>query len=516
MRILTFLYSLFKIQLFSPLGLWRLLMAIYKYGSNIMILLKLAERYGDKIAIVDDEETLTYKELLTQAEKLSLVFQKRYGLKNGHKVGFLCKNHASFIRGLFAAAQTGADIYLLNTELSKQQLHDLINKHTFDLLIYDRELERNVVLSQGFKQGLLSYHPALPAINNLIISETIDNQKQKRASMSNIILLTGGTTGNAKTVAHKPSLFTFLPPFLALLSRLQLQRYQTVYIATPIYHGYGIAVLLLFFALGKKAVISKDFRADKACQIVKEHQIEVITVVPLMIHKMLLSNPMALTSLKCIASGSAPLSPMLVKEVAERLGAVLYNLYGTSEAGLNIIATPEDLSYSPYTLGKRIKGVRINVLDHHKRKVPALEVGQLCIKNAWSMNNKQVLWLETGDLGYYDKKGYFYLCGRTDDMIISGGVNVYPYEVEIILSQHPSVEDVAVIGVEDEAFGQRLKAFVSVKPNSLINKENLLQWLRPQVARFQVPKDVVFVNQLPYTPLGKLDKVKLRNREKGT
>ncbi|MDF2650833.1 MAG: acyl-CoA synthetase (AMP-forming)/AMP-acid ligase, partial [Paenibacillus sp.] len=207
--------------------------------------------------------------------------------------------------------------------------------------------------------------------------------------------------------------------------------------------------------------------------------------------------------------GGAELNPKLVKETLSQLGQVLFNLYGTSEAGLNVIATPQDLTYSAQTIGRKIKGVRLKIVDDLKKEVQIGQVGQFCIKNSWSMRNGANSWIETGDLGYCDELGYYFLCGRADSMIVSAGENVYPLEVEQVLLTHPQVEDAAVIGVPDEHFGQRLKAFVLLAPHADLTNEELMEWLRVRLARFQLPKEILFVDQLPYTSLGKLDKKQL-------
>ena len=511
MKIFKLIYVLYKIRLLTPLGLYKLIDSIHKYGINIMTLLYFAERtYGNKIALVDEHETIYYKQLLSQSEKLSILLKEKYHLQSGRKVGFLCKNHASLIKSVFAAARLGADVYLLNTELSGSQLNKLLARHDFDFIVYDFELTSLIEQSSYAKDKIFSYHDSLPAINNILNTSVNNKFKLQRTSSSKIVLLTGGTTGNFKEAAHKPSIFNFLSPFLALLTRLNLLNYNTAYIATPIYHGYGIAVLFLFIALGKKVVVNSGFDAKKACCLIREHNVEVVTVVPLMIHKMLKNNAEDLKSLACIASGGAELNPKLAQETLSKLGDVLYNLYGTSEAGLNMIATPQDLRYSTTTIGKKINGVRLKVLDNNKKEVEAGRIGQFCIKNKWSMRNSNNSWIETGDLGYRDHKGYCFLCGRVDDMVVSAGENVYPVEIEQVLINHPQVEAAAVIGISDEIFGYRLKAFVLPVKNAHITKEELLQWLRSRVARFQMPKDIAFVDNMPYTPLGKPDKKQLK------
>lgn len=508
--LIHFVVVLYKVGMLTPRGLYRLVSAIYHYGINLLMLVKVAAQgYGQRAAIVDDRETLSFEQLFAQSERLSILLQQKYGLASGQKVGFMCKNHASLVKAIFAASHAGSDIYLLTPEMSIGQFNELLDRYDFDLLVHDAEMTAFIEQSAYAKERVLSYHEHLPAINLLLHTSVPDKPKRQRTSASRIILLTGGTTGKAKRVAHKPSLFNYLPPFLALLTRLQLLRYQTAYIATPLYHGYGIAILLLFIALGKKIVITSRFDAAKACDLIQQHKVEVVTVVPIMLDKMLKQQVNSLKSLRCIASGGAELNPKLVAEVFSKVGDVLYNLYGTSEAGLNMIATPHDMKYSANTIGQKIKGVSVHVLGPNKQKCGPGEIGEFCMKNSWSMRMKHRSWIETGDLGYRDEHGYYFLCGRTDDRIVSAGVNVYPIELEQLLIQHPAVQDVAVVGIRDEMFGQRLKAVVQLHPQADLTKELLLEWLRPRAARYQLPKEIVFVEQIAYTPVGKRDKKQL-------
>jgi fatty-acyl-CoA synthase len=511
MKIFTLMYVLHKIQLLSPSSLYRLMVAVFKNGMNLMTLLQFANmKYGDHIALVDDDETITYQQLFKQSKKLANCLKEKYNLQNGQKVGFLCKNHAELVKAIFAVSRLGADVYLLNAETSTSQFNHLVHRHRFDLVIYDSELNDLIEQSDYTNDRIYTYHDQLPAINNLQYSDVNEEQRLKRSSTSKLVLQTSGTTGTSKDAAHKPSLFNFLHPFMAFIQRLKILNYKTAYIATPIYHGYGIAVLLLFIPLGKKAVISRGFDAKKACKIIREHHVEVVTVVPLMLQKMLRTNPEDLKSLSCIASGGARLPIKLIEQSFNELGNVLYNLYGTSEAGLTFIATPEDLMNAPTTLGKKINRLQIMVLDDDLIEMENGKVGQLCIKNDWSIVNRNNTWIKTGDLGYRDENGYYFLCGRTDDMVVSGGENVYPIEVEQVLIKHPLIEDVAIIGVTDNQFGQRLKAFVLPVKNANLTEKELLDWLRTRVARFQLPKEIKFVDNMPYTTLGKLDKKQLK------
>ncbi|OAB40674.1 AMP-dependent synthetase [Paenibacillus macquariensis subsp. defensor] len=505
------LYVLYTIRLLSPLALFRLAATMYTNGINLLTLLHFsAKTYGDRVALVDEQETLTYNQLFAQSEELSVSLSERYHLGSGKKVGLICQNHASLIKVIFAVSATGADVYLLNTEMSDIQLNDILEHHHFDLLVIDEERIHSREKTTSHTEAILmSYHHTRPAINNLTPVIYSSRQKQ-RNSTGKLVLLTGGTTGRAKEAAHKPSLFNYLDPFYDFLIRLKILQYDTAYIATPIYHGYGVAVLLLFGALGKKVIVRRGFNAEIACGLIRLYQVEVVTVVPLMLHKMLKTNVSDLKSLTCIASGGAELSPKLTQETLNQLGEVLYNLYGTSETGLNMIATPQDLAHSVCTIGRKIKGVDLKILDEYKNEVKLGKVGQFCIKNRLSMRNGAHTWIETGDLGYQDEKGYYYLRGRVDSMIVSAGENVYPLEVEQMLLTHPQVEDAGVIGVSDEHFGQRLKAYVLLQPDAQIKTDELIEWLRPRLARFQLPKEIVLVDDLPYTSLGKLNRKLLK------
>lgn len=510
MKIFRLLYVLYHINCLAPIALFYLITSFLKCGVNLMTLLNFAEkRYSNKLFLVDDNESLTYKELLESSMKLAIALKEKMGIDRGTKVAILCKNHASLLKSIFAVSRLGADLYFINTEISNTKFNRIIHQHQFHLLIYDSELSSIVNQSDFLNRKVLSYHNELPAVNNHLLDNQHRNDKLTRTSGGKVVLHTSGTTGEAKEITHKPSLFNYLNPFIAFIQKLKILKYNKAYIANPIYHGYGIAIMLLLLPLGKQVILRRKFDAQSACALIKKHQIEVVTVVPTMLQRMLDTNKDDLESLRCIASGGAVLPSRLVENTSNLLGNVLYNLYGTTEAGLNFIATPEDLIYSPLTVGRKIAGMNLKVLDSQMSEVRQGNVGQFCIKNDWSMSNKKTSWIQTGDLGYVDEHGLYYLCGRIDDMIISGGVNVYPIEVEQMLMNHPSILDVAVIGVEDEQFGQRLKAFVVLKKGSSLTEQETCQWLRSKVSRFQLPREIVFVNNLFYNSLGKLDRKQL-------
>lgn len=514
MGIVVLLQVMRKLKLLSPAGIARLLSAIRHYGVNAMALLGIAERtYGDALALDDGREALSYTQLLAMSEQLALYLQDACKLGSGMKAGILCKNHASMAKAIFAVSQTGADLILLNAEMGAGQFARVQQEQQFDCLIYDEEVGSYLEQASYNNYQLLSYHNHLPAINTLYQQGKGKEgplPKLPRRSTGRLLLLTGGTTGKAKQVPHKPSLFEYLNPFATLLDKLGLMERRSVYIATPMYHGYGIAILLLCAAIGKPAYIRPGFDAAQACALIREQQIDMVSVVPLMIARMLAVDPGSLRSLGAIAAGGAELGPKLAADVRAQLGNVLYNLYGTSETGLNLVATPMDLQAAGATVGKPVKGLHIRVMDRHLQPAKAGEVGQISVYKRGSLLRGGASWVGTGDLGYQGDGGYYYLCGRVDDRVVSGGENVYPLEVEQVLLQHPLIADAAVTGVPDEQFGQRLRAYVQLAPHGRLTEDELLAWLRPRLARYQMPREIVWLAQIPYTALGKRDKKQLQ------
>ena len=494
MGIFRLIKALSKSGLLSIESVTELSRAIRQQGVNVMALLHFAvKKYGERTAIIHSEKELTYGELFTQSMQLAHYFSQQHDIKPNMRIGIHCRNDVALVKVIFALSRLGAKVYFLNTEMGNEQCQQVVQKHQFDLFIYDDSLKSGGIR----KQALCIYDIPLHPINDAVT-------KLEKTSTSNFILLTSGTTGIPKEVVHKPSLFRYLPPVIGLVEQLRLLEYKSGYIATPLYHGYGLAILFLLLALGKKVILTDSFNAKQACSLIAKHEVEIVTVVPLMIHKMLAENLKSQQSLRCIASGGAMLSPHLVNEVTANVGEVLYNLYGTSETGLNLIATPSDLAYAPHTIGRGIKGIDLKIVEANEQGI-----GQLWVKSKAGMVNPHHNWLPTGDLAYQDNNGYYFLAGRQDDLVVSAGENVYPVQLENTLLAHPFIEDVAVIGVHDEQFGQRLQAFVQLKAGKTITQDSIVHWLKTKVARYEMPKHIIFLNSIPYTNLGKKDKKQL-------
>jgi acyl-CoA synthetase (AMP-forming)/AMP-acid ligase II len=506
---LALIKKMYRAQLLTVPGVCRLLEAVLTTGVNLMALLRVAAKlHPGHTAVTDEEERLSYAELWRQAETVAGALHTHYGVQPQQKVAIACRNHAAAVKATFASSRLGAHVFLVNPEMSADQLLALEERLRFDFYVYDEPLAP-VFADPGLsKKSLPSYHPTANSIDRLASQQQPRKVRLRKVKTGNLVVMTGGTTGQPKAASRKPSILDFLPPFVALLTQVNLDNYRTVYVATPIYHGFGLAAVFMGVILGAEMYFTRRFDAARACALIAAHHIEVVTLVPLMLQRMLKQDAGSLSSLRCIITGGAMLSPALARESLVQLGPTLFNLYGTSEGGFAIMATPEVLSKKPESIGKPVRGVCTRILNEADQEVGEKAVGRLCIRSSWTTSQKD--WIETGDLACRDAEGDIFLCGRVDDMIVSGGENVYPIELENVLLQHSDVTAVAVIGIADVEFGQRLKAVVATKKGSTLDKEALFDWLKPRVARYQMPAVVEFRDELPYTPLGKLDKKALR------
>ncbi|MFM7169029.1 MAG: AMP-binding protein [Planctomycetaceae bacterium] len=498
-----------RMRLLTFRGLFCLFRSIWRTGVTPLTLLKFAAGlHPESTALVDDRESVTYRDLLEQSENLAVVLQNRYGLRPGSKIALAVTNHAVAVRAIFACSGLGLHVYLVNAETRPDQLRALDAAFGFKFYIYEQPLAEYFSAAALAGKAIPCYQLNGVSVDELSREGRQDKQIVGRRYSGSIVVLTGGTTGVPKAAGRKPSILNFMPPFLALLTQLQLDRYQRIFIGTPIFHGFGLASLFLGVLHGAEVHLMQRFDAVQACQRIAAGRLELITVVPLMLQRLLKTQPDALGSLRCVISGGAMLSPTLARQCLDLHGPVLFNLYGTSEGGVAAIAGPSQLGLKPESIGREIRGVTVRILDSADREVSDGGVGRLCVRSSWTVSRSS--WIETGDLCRRDSDGDLHLCGRVDDMIVSGGENVYPIELERVLEQHPEVSAVAVVGVCDEEFGQRLRAFVVPSAGAALDCGRLLSWLKPRVARHQMPSGVEFLGSLPVTEVGKVNKKALK------
>lgn len=444
-----------------------------------------------RVAIVADGERLTYREYFQQAMNLARLLSSAYGLQAPQSVGILCRNHLLLALLLPALSRLGVNVRLLNTDISAEQMATLIDKK-YSLLVYDEEV----------KARCLPIELSCKAVS----AETLQSQLQQESvaktrlplltSAASISVFTGGSSGKYKEASRQTGVMQFLPPFVALIRSVGIMRYKSVLIALPFYHGFGLSAFIVSLILGKTTYLQRHFEVPAVLTTIQEEKIEVLPVVPAMLAR-IWQFPDAeknLQSLCCIISGGDRLDTSISAITLQRLGPVLYNLYGTSEAGFLMMATPEDLLQIPEEnllksslIGRPICGVKCEIRDMNEQGI-----GPLWVRTGWSMSDRKHQWQCTGDLVSRKKNGQYYHHGRADRIVVCGGENVSLDGVEQVLMAHPDVCACVVYPVEDINFGQVLHAQVELTASSELTSSALRQWLSGRLSRAEIPHQIVF------------------------
>ena len=293
--------------------------------------------------------------------------------------------------------------------------------------------------------------------------------------------------------------------------------------AAPLFHGTGLSQFLLSFALGSTVVMRRRFDPVATLLAIQENRATALVLVPTMLRRILdvgkdVLDEYDTSSLRIVFCAGSALPPELGNRATEAFGDVVHNLYGSTEVAVATVATPSDWRQAPGTVGRAPVGCRVALYDDDGRKVTAPGVvGRVFVGSVLSFEGytdgrqKEVIdgLLCSGDLGHFDDDGLLFIDGRDDDMIVSGGENVFPGEVENLLLEHDAVVEVAVVGVPDEEYGQRLAAYVVTRPGVTVDGEELKTYVKGNLARFKVPRDIVFVDDLPRNATGKLLRHKL-------
>ncbi|WP_084628292.1 AMP-binding protein [Amycolatopsis nigrescens] len=484
-----------------------------------------AVRYPGRPAIIDDQGSLSYAELDQQSTRLA------HGLRSlatdrVTRIGLLARNHRGAVQTCIAAGKTGADVVLLNTGLSAAQMRAVVEEQQINLLVVDQDLLplvaecppglRKVV---GWTEGPVDSLPDTGhrwhTLESLMAAAPgWDLPSPSRHGKT--ILLTSGTTGTPKG-ARRPDPRS-LTPIAAMLDVIPLLTGDVMLLAPPLFHILAYGHLQLGALLGHTFVLRRKFDPERTLHDLGDHKATVLVAPPVMLQRMLELPAQAAAAqrgsrLRVVCCGGSALPGRLATSFMEVFGSVLYNLYGSTEVSWATIATPRDLAAADGTAGKPPRGTRVAVLDSAGKRVGRGEVGRIFVRNGMLFDgytrpgmDKEVRrgLMSTGDMGYFDEKGRLFVVGRDDDMIISGGENVFPREVEDLLSARRDVREVAAVGVSDERYGQRLAVYVVVEPGHYLTAEDIREYVKRNLAKFSVPRDVMFLNELPRSPAGKV------------
>ena len=501
----------------------QLILAFDRYGMIGGALSTAAIRSGDRTGVVDELGKLTFAQLDERSSRLANAWRER-GLEAGEGVTILARNHRFFVDAVFAAAKSGARIILLNTDFAAPQIRDVAGREGTDLLVHDDEYAN---MLEGIDPPRGRYRawteddgpPADDTLESLI--ESADRSAPPKASTKpKIIILTSGTTGSPKGAPRSEP--RSLAPVGGLLSKVPFRAREVTELCAPMFHALGFSGMILSVALASTLVLRRKFDPAATLDSLERNRASAMVVVPVMLQRMLDLGEEAFegrdfSALKIIFVSGSALGPELAKRTMKRFGPVVYNLYGSTEIAYATIATPEDLEDEPGTVGKVVRGAVVKILDEDGNEASGGSTGRIFVGNTIQFEGytggetKEQLagLMSSGDVGHFDEKGRLFIDGRDDEMIVSGGENVFPAEVEELLASHEAIEEAAAIGVDDERFGQRLKAFVVVRDGAQLSEDEVKEYVRDNLARYKVPREIVFVDELPRNPTGKVLKREL-------
>jgi fatty-acyl-CoA synthase len=429
------------------------------------------------------------------------------------RVGCAARNGRAFVQALLAAAKVGADVVYLNTSFAGPQLADVAQRESLAVIVHEDEFDAAV----GACDGVVSIGGAELAE---IVAQRSYVPLMPTRHAGRQIILTSGTTGRPKGAQRSAS---GSASSAGGLLDVPFRARDTVLVAAPLFHAWGLAHLSIALATSSTAIVQRRFDPEATLAAIDEHRPGGLVVVPVMLQRIVALDAATLakydtSSLRYIASSGSALGAPLVRAVLEQFGPVLYNIYGSTEVALATVATPEDLRVAPSTAGRVALGSTVRILDEHGHEVPTGTTGRVFVGSGAAFEGytgggtKEVVdgLMSSGDVGHFDAAGRLFIDGRDDDMIVSGGENVFPAEVEDLLAAHPAVAEAAVVGVDDDDFGQVLAAFVVKRPGAKLTKQDVGGHVRAHLARYKVPKHVTFVDALPRTETGKVRKRDLR------
>jgi acyl-CoA synthetase (AMP-forming)/AMP-acid ligase II len=484
------------------------------------------ERYADETAIIDELGTLTFREVHERTNALANALAAD-GIECGDGVGLMCRNHRGFIDAVIACSKLGANTLFLNTAFSGPQLADVAKREKPKALIYDHEFEGLIHDASRRRTRYIAWHepedgtPSDPPLSDLIENGDRSDVSPPR-QRGKAIILTSGTTGTPKGASRSQP--RSLDPAAALLAMIPLKAREKTMIAAPMFHSWGFVHFTLGMSLSSTLVLNRKFDPEATLSLTAQHECTALIVVPVMMQRILelpddILRRYDLSNLRVVAVSGSALPGDLSDRWMDLFGENVYNLYGSTEVAWASIATPQDLRAAPGTAGRAPHGTIVKLYDEDGRPVEQGETGRIFVGNEMQFEGytggggKDVIdgLLSSGDVGHFDPAGRLFVDGRDDDMIVSGGENVFPAEVEDLLAAHEDIVEVAVFGVDDEKFGQRLKAVVVLRDGAALTDDEIKKHVKANLAGYKVPRDVEFMDELPRTSTGKVLKRELKD-----
>ena len=489
-----------------------------------------AQRCPDRPGLVDELGTLTWRQLDERINALAAALQD---LPSGQPkvVGIMCRNHRGFVEAVVAANRIGSDVVLLNTSFAGPAMADVVNREGVDAAIYDEEFTATVDRALADKPDATRIVAWTVGEHELTVEGLINDhagqQPERTGRKGKMILLTSGTTGSPKG-ANQSGGSAGIGTLKAILDRTPWRAEETIVIVAPMFHAWGFSQLIFAASMACTVVTRRKFDPEATLDLVDRHQATGLAVVPVMFDRIMdlpveIRNRYSGKSLRFAAASGSRMRPDVVTAFMDQFGDVIYNNYNATEAGMIATATPADLRAAPDTAGRPAGGTEIRILDPEFNELPTGEVGGIYVHNdtqfdgytSGTTKDFHAGFMSSGDVGYLDEAGRLFVVGRDDEMIVSGGENVYPIEVEKTLAAHPEVAEAAVIGVADEQYGQRLAAFVVLEPGSSATTDTLKEHVRENLANYKVPREVSVLDELPRGSTGKILRAELQSKVTG-
>jgi acyl-CoA synthetase (AMP-forming)/AMP-acid ligase II len=517
-------------RLEPPLNYAAMAADIWNWGEFGMLPSLNARRTPNRAALIDDDGPLTYKELDEAAHAVAHGLLAK-GVRGGDGVAVLARNHRWFVIANFGCARAGARIILLNSEFSGPQIKEVAEREGAKLIIYDDEYTEAVSKADpplGKLRALGtnpdSGEPSGSTDETLadLVARNSKSPAPKATKHASIIILTSGTTGTPKG-ANRSTPPT-LAPIGGILSHVPFKAGEVTSLPSPMFHALGYLHATIAMFLGSTLVLRRRFKPALVLQDIEKHKATALVVVPVMLSRILaaveqMETKPDLSSLRIVFVSGSALGADLAERALKDIGPVIYNMYGSTEIAFASIAEPKHLQRNSSTVGPVVKGVKVKIFDDNGKELPRGEVGRIFVGTTFPFEgytgggNKQIIdgLLSSGDVGYFDEDGLLYVSGRDDEMIVSGGENVFPAEVEDLITGHPDVVEATAIGVEDKEWGHRLRAFVVKKQDASLDEDTVKHYVRDHLARYKVPREVIFLDELPRNPTGKILKRELRD-----
>lgn len=512
------------IRPYSPATLVRLAKTIKDWGTGPAGgFTSLALRFPDRVGIVDELGELTWGELHARSNSLAHSLRD-LGVGPGDGVAIMCRNHRGFVDASIAVAKLGADTLYLNTAFAGPQLVEVLERDQPKVLVYDAEFA-GLVAKASVDVQVVAWHDdqdagpdGVPTLESLIDAKDA-RDLEVPSRHGRIIILTSGTTGTPKGAPRSEA---GVEAAVALLGSIPLKAGDKVHIAAPLFHTWGYAHLALSMLLGSTVVLRRRFEPEAFLDVLSAQKCDAAAVIPVMLQRCLalpqdVQDRYPVPGLRVVASSGSALPGDLATTWMDQFGDNLYSTYGSTEVAYAAIAGPEDLRANPATAGRPPYATTVKILDEQGREVAPGTPGRIFVGNGLLFEGytggggKEVVdgLMSSGDVGRFGDDGRLYIEGRDDEMIVSGGENVFPKEVEDCIARHDGVTEVAAIGVDDPDFGKRLKAFVVLAADAEVSEDDLKGWVKDNLARYKVPREIVFLDELPRNATGKVLKREL-------